>query len=277
MGKERIPSKDLLPLTEEQHRIVRETMIYNVSQKPPTIGLIGVSGVGKSSTINTLFRTHLPVSDTVACTKEFENIDLKLSFTSSDLKDLPVQLRVIDAPGLGEDITLDPKYIHMYQENFPQCDVILWVLTARQRAVALDQRYLQEFPQFYERIVFGLNQVDLIEPLDWDEAINLPSDQQLSNVDIIVEDRQKRLEDIIQKKISLIPYSSRKGFNLQVLFTSILDSCPDERAWIFDQLKAFSYEQFIPAHLLEQITEEDNGNRLATKWNLFGSKKQDRK
>jgi hypothetical protein len=49
---------------EELARLVQE-----LRQHPPTIGLVGVSGVGKSSTINRMFKTNLPISHTVACTK----------------------------------------------------------------------------------------------------------------------------------------------------------------------------------------------------------------
>jgi uncharacterized protein len=236
---------------------LRKAMGDMVIDHPPTIGLVGVSGVGKSSTINTLFKTSLAVSDTVACTKEFRNIDLRLAFVRGEMKDRDVQLRVVDAPGLGEDIRSDPKYIGMYRRYLPECDIILWVLTARNRAVALDQMYLREFADLHERIVFGLHQVDLIEPLNWNTRINLPSKEQMDNLDVIVKDRSQKLEDTIQRRVRLIPYSSKKGYNLQVLFAGLIESCSDERAWIFEDLKNFKYEDFYPPELLERLQEPE--------------------
>ena len=59
---------ELAPAELEQ---VRSALRAELAQRPPTIGVVGVSGVGKSFTLNTLFNTGLETSDTVACTKEF--------------------------------------------------------------------------------------------------------------------------------------------------------------------------------------------------------------
>jgi hypothetical protein len=50
-------------LTHEDEVTLRR-LIGEALQKPPMIGLVGVSGVGKSSTINTMFKTSLPISHT---------------------------------------------------------------------------------------------------------------------------------------------------------------------------------------------------------------------
>jgi predicted GTPase len=151
-------------LTPQAIETLREIAQREVAARPPTIGLIGVSGVGKSFTINTLFKTELETSDTVACTKEFKAIDLGLEFTKGRAIGTAVGLMIIDAPGLWEDMKRDPEYLSMYREHLSQCDVVLWIMTARNRAVALDQLYLEQLHQFHPKIIFGVNQVDLIEP-----------------------------------------------------------------------------------------------------------------
>lgn len=90
-----------------------------------------------------------------------------MSFKRGNAKDEELSLIVIDAPGLGEDIDNDPRYLEMYKTNLVQCDVILWIMTGRNRAVALDQMYLQQLSDFYSKIVFGINQVELVEPQAW--------------------------------------------------------------------------------------------------------------
>ncbi len=231
--------------TEEIDR-VRTEMVSEVSRNPPTIGVVGVSGVGKSSTLNVLFHTNLPVSQTVACTKLFEEKNLGLSLERSLGEELHVELRVIDAPGLGEDMRRDPEYLAQYKANLARCDVILWVMTARNRAVALDQMYLQQLRKHHRRIVFGINQCDLVDPLDWDTRANLPSSSQERNIAEIVKDRSERLTAILGTRTRLIPYSAATGYNLEELFFFLIENAPKQRRWIFDGLKNFSFKDFVP-------------------------------
>jgi uncharacterized protein len=241
-------------LTREEQEKLERLLSSELSQKPPTIGLIGVSGVGKSSTINSLFKTELPISHTVACTKEFEEIELGLKAKQGVLEGKNIQLIVFDAPGLGEDINKDPDYIKMYNENLPKCDVILWVLSARNRAIALDQQYLTIFKKFHERIIFGLNQVDLVEPMNWNPNLPIPSEIQRKYIDEIIKDRKTKLSSIIGKDVVVIPYSNYKKYNLEVLFTSILETCQSSRKWLFYSLKGFRFDE------LEEIKQKISKN-----------------
>ena len=222
-----------------------------IEQNPPTIAVIGVSGVGKSSTINALFRTDLPTSDTVACTREFRAVDLAVRFQAEQASAATpapkVRLRVVDAPGLGEDLHADPGYLDQYRDNLGRCDAILWVMAARNRAIALDQRYLGELAEYQDKMVFGINQVDLVEPMDWRVSpFNLPSAAQQANLESIVDDRAARIGRVIGRPPVVIGYSSRRGYRLEHLFAAILDSCPPQRRWIYAGLRNFSYLDFIP-------------------------------
>ncbi|NWN23201.1 hypothetical protein GY661_25470, partial [Escherichia coli] len=71
-------SPALLPLMqkieEEYHR------------NPPSIAVIGLSGVGKSTTINAMFNTNLTVSATTRGTTKFESIRARLDIQRSDAK-----------------------------------------------------------------------------------------------------------------------------------------------------------------------------------------------
>lgn len=195
-------------LTNKELQKVQQVMLKELTTTPPTIGLIGVSGVGKSSTLNVMFKTKLAVSHTKACTRKFETSKLKLKMKDSEIKNETVELIVIDAPGLGEDIELDPVYIKQYKENLPNSDVILWILNARSRAIALDQMYLEHFKKFKNRIVFGINQVDLVHPMNWNEKINLPSEEMEENINEIVKDRFNKLKSIIGNSPKLVPHTA---------------------------------------------------------------------
>ena len=234
-----------LNLTGEERTALHQALELEL-RKPPTIGLGGVSGVGKSSTLNTLFRTHLPVSHTTACTREFTSRELTLAQLRGEAKGLTTQLIVYDAPGLGEDARKDAAYLEMYRETLPRCDVILWVLTARNRAVALDQLYLAQFPDLHSRMVFGLSQVDLVEPMNWKPNLPIPSREQEFHIAEIVRDRSERLTAYLGRPVKAIPYSDQRGYNLEELFTALMTHCTKGRAWLFAGLKNFSYKDFLP-------------------------------
>lgn len=110
-------------LTREEQDQLAEG-IERELQRPPTIGVVGVSGASKSSTINALFRTALPVSHTIACTKRFEENELTLRINQGQSKGRATKLIVYDAPGLGEDVKKDPEYLDMYRQHLPKCDMI---------------------------------------------------------------------------------------------------------------------------------------------------------
>jgi predicted GTPase len=233
------------PLSREELALLRSTIAEELATRPPTIAIIGVSGVGKSSTVNTLLGASLPTSDSVACTKEFWSIQAQLQITHGQAQGLPAHLRIIDAPGLGEDVRKDAEYLRAYHEHLPSCDVVLWIMAARNRAVALDQRYLQELGDFHNRMVFGLNQVDLVEPLDWHPVVNGPSERQRASIAEITRDRQRRLQDALGREIRMTPYSAKARYNLQLLFTAIVEGCPDDRGWLFSSLKNFTPDDFL--------------------------------
>src|SRR5580692_2964123 len=248
---------DIGGLTDEDVLAVREAMRDNFGRRPPTIGVIGVSGTGKSSAINAMFKTTLEISHTRACTKEFRAIVIGMKILKGPAKEDPISLVVIDAPGLGEDIRMDPVYIAKYLQRLPECDVILWLMAARNRAASLDQQYLQKLTQFHDRIVFGLNQIDIVHPMDWNDSINLPSVEMESNIADIVKDRSEKIANVIGRVPDLVPFSVTRGFNLEMLFNRLITSAPEDRKFVFDLLKNFSYKDFVPAEVLQLIQQRD--------------------
>lgn len=215
-------------------------------QSPPTIGIIGLSGVGKSSTINAMFGTKLRTSATIRGTTQFESVHAQLELQRGEAKGGVGFLKIYDAPGLGEDKDIDPSYIKMYQENLPKCDVALWVLAARNRALSLDQFFLDQLgPLLNGKVVFGLSQVDLVDPIDWDRSRNSPSVVQKQHLDEIVSDRSQKLGKILGRPVVCLPYSSTNFFNLMALYDHIISAASKERRWMFEMVRSFSSADWL--------------------------------
>lgn len=216
------------------------------SSEPPTLAVIGLSGAGKSSVINAMFGTSLRTSATIRGTSEFESIRAKLTIQRGEGTGGIGYLRVFDAPGLGEDRRLDPHYLQMYAEHLPKCDVALWLLAARNRALALDQTYLERLgPLLEEKVVFALSQCDLVDPLNWDRMRNLPSVDQQAHIAEIVEDRSRRLSDALGRSVRCIAFSSSNYYRLMELYEHIIGGVDPSRRWMFEFVRSFSVADWL--------------------------------
>jgi len=215
-------------------------------RRPPTIGIIGLSGVGKSSTINSMFGTALPVSHTTRGTDR--PIEAAIPGRPRELfgESFTPRIHVIDWPGLGEDIDLDNRYKDWYRYHLKKCDTVLWVMAARNRAIAADQRYLKGLGRHLPQLVLGLNQVDLVEPQDWDERTNTPSEAQREALSAIVADRRERMGKVMRRgALEVVAYSARHYFGLHELFLRLIRHAPAHRRWMFDVVRAFSPEDWL--------------------------------
>ncbi|MGQ4346693.1 hypothetical protein [Streptomyces sp. SAS_275] len=126
------------------------------------------------------------------------------------------------------------------------------------RAVALDQQYLEILADYHKKMVFGLNQIDLIEPLNWNPRLNLPSEQQEANIAEIASDRASKISSVLGRAVEVFPYSAGNLYGLQELFTGLMTSCSDsKREWIFKEIKNFGPFDFIPAALRDRFVSDD--------------------
>lgn len=217
-------------------------------QRPPTLGVVGVSGVGKSSTINALFRTSLPTSPTLRGTSRFTAQKIALDGRKVMKRQVAAALKVYDSVGLGEDIDADPAYLRRYREHLGKCDSVLWVASARNRAVALDQSYMRALTEHLPHLVIGLNQADLVEPMNWSAKYNIPSAEQEAHLAVIAADRQERYARALGRdpgSLSVIAYCAKRRYNLSQLFLACLSNVPNGRRWMFQIVKGFSARDWL--------------------------------
>jgi predicted GTPase len=232
--------------TSALQEMLAGTIEREFAANPPTICVIGLSGVGKSSTINAMFGANRTVSATIRGTTRFDADTYEIASTRVAGLALNCRLRVYDAVGLGEDIDLDANYLRRYKTHLPKCDIALWIVAARNRALALDQSYLQQLAKVLPNLVIGLNQVDLVEPLNWNAAANLPSREQQAAITQIAADRKLKLTRYArQGEVAVIPYSAVHYYNLQSLYLECVRAAPQPRRWMFDLIKSFTTTDWL--------------------------------
>jgi uncharacterized protein len=116
-----------------------DSILSQIDQKianepPPRVALIGETGVGKSSTLNSLFNAGMEISHTEACTQEAMEIRVPLgSMLARNLKIDTVEatlgdLVVYDMPELGEGLSARDQHLSTYDGILRRVDTALWIL-----------------------------------------------------------------------------------------------------------------------------------------------------
>ncbi|HEB6950064.1 TPA: GTPase family protein [Salmonella enterica subsp. enterica serovar Hvittingfoss] len=194
--------------------------IQNLTWYEPVIGIMGKSGVGKSSLCNELFRGEVsPVSDVNACTRDVLRFRLRSGRHS---------LVIVDLPGVGENGQRDQEYRALYRHMLPELDLVLWVIKADDRALSVDEQFWHGVMRpFQQQVLFVLNQADKIEPChEWDTANGIPSPLQLENL----KEKQVAIRAMFTSRHPVCVVSACSGWGMEEMVATMMRCLPDRAA-----------------------------------------------
>lgn len=224
---------------------------------PPKVAVIGKSGVGKTTTINSLFDVEWHTSESITGTTIAQKETFQLKGGG--------KLTVIDMPGLGDSIANDEKFMEIYREILPDVDVIFYIIQADDRGLGEDERIIKEIlkcgKELEKKLVIGINKVDLLgenEGLEWDSLSNLPSEEQERLIQQKCKDISEHFLKISKIKQDCVAYfSAITRYNLyQVLYAIIMHS--GNMGWKFSVCPKDWKELADPR--IRKLAEESGGN-----------------
>ncbi|WP_148244427.1 GTPase family protein [Enterobacter asburiae] len=206
-------------------RTLRQSLIHELSRLvtyEPVIGIMGKTGVGKSSLCNALFRSEVCAVNAVeACTRQPQRV--RLHFGKH-------YLTLVDLPGVGESVSRDDEYRELYRNLMPQLDMVLWVLKADDRAFSVEEQFYQAVFAQYDGplppLLWVLNQVDKTEPAEqWNRASAQPSALQTQH---IVLKRQTVARQLPVAADDILPVSVKGRYQLAKVVEAMITQLPKQ-------------------------------------------------
>lgn len=195
-----------------------------------TVVSFGKTGVGKTSTLNSLYGLNWTTDHAIACTKKPQRAKLKIQDSDCPYK----TLQVIDLPGIGESPKAEKQYMPYYRKWVARADTLLWITQADTRAYKRDEDFLGKLAERFQPslyLIVAINKIDCLGVYEggqeFDHVKKEPSRDQLKlipeKIDDIYSVFQKAIDGrIIFDKNQIIPYTSFYGWELNSLKNKIL-------------------------------------------------------
>lgn len=212
-----------------------ENNLTKMSIRPLDVIVTGVTGAGKSTTLNTFFqRSIAKVGEGV----EPETMNLK-EYSLNSL------FRLWDTPGLGDgvhkDIIHSKKIIELLHKTYDKdskvygyIDLVLVVIDGTNRDMGTTYKLLNEVivPNFQKkRILVAINQADMaMKGRHWDSDLSIPKPKLLQFLEEKTISIQKRVYEATGVKIiKPVYYSAKNNYNINQLFDLLIDNMPQKR------------------------------------------------
>ncbi len=219
--------------TYRSNDILKNLRIIGV--KPLDIMVTGVTGAGKSTTLNSFFQRNVAkVGDGV----DPETMELD-SYRLNDF------FRIWDTPGLGDGVEIDKihkkkmldllyKKYSMKQGGFGFIDMAIIIIEGSNRDMGTTYTLLNEVivPSIQkDRILVIINQADMaMKGYHWDYENNIPDDKLIDFLEEQAISIQKRVKEATGVEIiKPVYYSAEYNWNIKAVFDFIIDHMPKKR------------------------------------------------
>lgn len=189
--------------------------IRQLTNYEPVIGIMGKTGAGKSSLCNSLFAGDVsPVSDVSACTRE----PLRFRFQAGGRF-----MTLVDLPGVGESGARDAEYSVLYRQQLPHLDLVLWLIKADDRALAVDEHFYRQVigETYRHKVLFVISQADKAEPTSGGDKLSSKQKQNISRKICL-------LHDLFQPVNPVCAVSVRLQWGLRVMAERMICCLPRE-------------------------------------------------
>jgi len=189
--------------------------ILQLTNYEPAIGIMGKTGAGKSSLCNALFAGEVsPISDVAACTREPLHLHLQFGERA---------MTIVDLPGVGESGARDTEYAALYREQLPRLDLVLWLIKADDRALAVDEHFYNQVigETYRHKVLFVISQSDKAEPTGGNGQLSTEQKQNISRKICL-------LHDLFQPVHPVCAVSVRLQWGLRVMAERMIRCLPRE-------------------------------------------------